>query len=73
MKTIPHMIDQTQPKTKIAVVNCRIAERKQIKNDRQPCPGPYSVWEPRMIVNDASRVPVRMRETYEKRYTTEEH
>ena len=36
INTMPHMIDQTQPNTKIAVLNWSKAERKQMLNDRHP-------------------------------------
>lgn len=57
MNTIPHMIDHTHPNTKIAVLNCNTADKKQMQNERHPYPGPYSVCEPITMLNEATKVP----------------
>lgn len=57
MKTIPHIMLQTQPNTKIAVNVCNIAEHKHIMNALNQCFSPYSVLQPNNIAIEANKVP----------------
>jgi len=57
MNTMPHIILQTHPNTKIAVTICNIAEQKHMKNALNQCFWPYSVLQPNNIAIEANKVP----------------